>query len=79
MRNLDSFKSVIFDRARKARNAKRKILQNIPEKRNKSATALPNEEVRKMIELCDPNGFKKSFIILHQWSLPGGVVKRALV
>ena len=34
-RNVDPFKSIISDQTRKPRNATRKILQNIPEKRKK--------------------------------------------
>ena len=52
MRNLDSFKSVIFDRARKARNAKRKSLQNIPQTRKKSATALINGLQKKFYHIA---------------------------
>lgn len=61
-RETNPFRGVIFEDARKARAAKRKKLQAIPEKRKTSSVALKAEEISKIVSFFDentPDGLQK--------------------
>ncbi|KAK9883342.1 hypothetical protein WA026_001517 [Henosepilachna vigintioctopunctata] len=63
-RETNPFRGVIFEDARKARAAKRKKLQVIPEKRRTNSVALKAEEISKIISIFDentPDGLQKKF------------------
>uniref|UniRef100_A0A1Y1LQA7 Uncharacterized protein n=1 Tax=Photinus pyralis TaxID=7054 RepID=A0A1Y1LQA7_PHOPY len=63
-RKIDAFKDIIFEDTRKARSAKRKLLQAIPEKRKVSSAALTRVEISKIVESFDettPDGLQKKF------------------
>lgn len=66
-RIIDIFISPIFQQARDARNAKRKILQAVPEKRAQSAAALKDSEIEAMINVWDentPEGLQIKFFLI---------------
>ncbi|KAK9882627.1 hypothetical protein WA026_022264 [Henosepilachna vigintioctopunctata] len=54
-RETNPFRGVIFEDARKARAAKRKKLQAIPEKRKTNSVALKAEEISKIISIFEEN------------------------
>lgn len=63
-RKIDPFKDIVFEDARKARAAKRRELQALPEKRKSSSAALTTEEISKIVENYDensPDGLQKKF------------------
>lgn len=69
---FDPFTDIIFKEARDARNAKRKELQSIPEKRKISSTAVNKAQIIKMAKLWDenePEGLQKKFFHIASYEL----------
>lgn len=63
-RKIDPFKDLVFEDARKARGAKRRQLQAIPEKRKSSSAALTSEQINKIVQTFDedsPSGLQRKF------------------
>lgn len=63
-REINPFKDVIFENARKARAAKRKKLQAIPDRKKESSAALNEKEITRIILSFDentPDGLQKKF------------------
>ncbi|KAK9880562.1 hypothetical protein WA026_011799 [Henosepilachna vigintioctopunctata] len=79
-RETNPFRGVIFEDARKARAAKRKELQAIPEKRKTNSVALKAEEISKIISVLDentPDGLQKNFIKFVLWNWRGVEMKQS--
>ncbi|KAJ9579511.1 hypothetical protein L9F63_004830 [Diploptera punctata] len=71
-RDFNPFFDQEFNDARQARDAKRKILRNIPEKRKASAVALKSDEYETMINNCHektPEGLQKKFYLIASLEL----------
>ncbi|KAJ9584896.1 hypothetical protein L9F63_020751 [Diploptera punctata] len=71
-RDFNPFIDQEFNDARRARNAKRKILQNIPEKRKVSAVTLKSDEYEAMINNCNektPEGLQMKFFFIASLEL----------
>lgn len=69
---IDPFSDIIFKEARDARNAKRKELQKLPEKRKLSSSALDKSEILKMAKSWDendPEGLQKKFFHIASFEL----------
>lgn len=63
-RSINPFKDSVFEKARKAKDTKRKQLQNIPEKRKISSAALTMTEIKNIASSYDentPDGLQKKF------------------
>lgn len=63
-RKIDPFKDIVFEVARKARTAKIRVLQVLPEKRKASSAALTMDDINKIIENYNensPEGLQKKF------------------
>lgn len=61
---FNPFSDIEFKKARDAKNAKRKQLQKVPEKRKESAVFLTNQEYQKLVAGCDeetPDGLQKKY------------------
>lgn len=66
-RQFDPFKDPIFQEARDAKNAKRKALQAVPDKRAKSAEALKEAELKAMVNVWNeetPEGLQKKLFMI---------------
>lgn len=83
-RILDPFKDVVFKSSRDARDAKRKQLQAIPEKRKTSSVALTIEEHQTMARTWDegsPGGLQRKFFQIAAFELAwrGGEAAACLI
>ncbi|KAJ9587251.1 hypothetical protein L9F63_019230 [Diploptera punctata] len=83
-RDFNPFVDQEFNDARQARNAKRKILQNMLEKRKVSAVALKSDEYEKMINNCQektPEGLQIKFYLNASLELArrGGEAVKCLI
>lgn len=71
-RKINPFDDVTYKEAREARNAKRKELQTIPEKRKQSSTSLCYNEFKKLVDTCDentPDGLIKKVFYVFSYEL----------
>lgn len=71
-RKINPFDDVTYKEAREARNAKRKELQTIPEKRKQSSTSLCYNEFKKLVDTCDentPDGLIKKVFYIFSYEL----------
>ena len=69
---FNPFQDVDFASARKARDAKRKALQQQPEKRRASSSSLSSEELNKMADLWKEDtlvGFQRKFFHIASYEL----------
>ncbi|KAJ3650030.1 hypothetical protein Zmor_021741 [Zophobas morio] len=69
---FNPFHDVDFARARKARDAKRKALQQQSEKTRASSSSLTSEELNRMADLCKedtPVGFQRKFFHIAPYEL----------
>ncbi|KAJ9581882.1 hypothetical protein L9F63_003775 [Diploptera punctata] len=83
-RDFNPFADQEFNDARQARNAKRKILQNMLEKRKVSAVAFKSDEYEKMINNCQektPEGLQIKFYLIASLELAwrGGEAVKCLI
>lgn len=83
-RKINPFEDIVFKSARDARNAKRKDLQKIPEKRKCSANSLTGNEIKKIIAVLDentPDGLIKKLFHIFSFELAwrGGEACTSLV
>lgn len=81
---FNPFTDIAFKLARNAKGAKRKQLQQDPEKRKRSAVFLSYEEFKKMIITCsedDPDGLQKKvfFVLSFELAWRGGEGASCLV
>lgn len=66
-REVDPFSSPVFQEARNAKNAKRRLLQADPQKRMQSATALEKTDIDEMVKIHDedtPDGLQKKLFLI---------------
>jgi len=80
---FDPFKDIAFKAARDARNAKRRVLQQVASKRKESSSALSAKEHQKIVELWDennPEGLQRKLyhIIAVELAWRGGEARNCL-
>ncbi|KAK9685652.1 hypothetical protein QE152_g37874 [Popillia japonica] len=71
-RETNPFRCVIFEDAKKARAAKRKKLQAIPEERERNSVTLKAAEISKIVSFFDentPDGLQKKFYQIYSVEL----------
>lgn len=69
---INPFSDAIFKTAREARDATRKKLQALPEKRTSSAAAITEKEFSKILKIFDetnPEGLQKKFFFIASYEL----------
>lgn len=81
---FDLFKDIQFEKARNARDAKRKFLQRDPSKRKQSATAFTQREHLSIINLFDentPDGLQRKFyqIVAVELAWRGGEAANCVI
>jgi hypothetical protein len=72
------FNEAVFKTSREARDATRRKLQALPEKRTSSAAALSEKEYKKIVQVFDensPEGLQKKFFLIASYELAGEVEK----
>jgi hypothetical protein len=69
---INPFNEAVFKTSREARDATRRKLQALPEKRTSSAAALSEKEYKKIVEVLDedgPEGLQKKFFLIASYEL----------
>lgn len=69
---FDPFADMDFKQSREARDARRRTLQKLPEKRKCSSAVLTDDEYKKMVSVFDeetPEGLQKKFYCIASYEL----------